>query len=97
MAEVHSAAAELEAEGELPELTIALHEQFKIAYEAYQAYKKNRNDKFGVPEGEPFDTTDFTSQDWEQFKRLRFGFAADNPVWAQYFLSESEKANWGYK
>ena len=97
MAEVHSAAAELEAEGELPELTIELHEQFKIAYEAYQEYKKHRNDKFRVPEGEPFDTTDFTSQDWEQFKRLRFGFAADNPVWAQYFLSESEKANWGYK
>ena len=81
-----AAAAELEAEGELPaELSREELEEFSQAYEDYQRFKQMRDLMFNVPENGYFDLYALSDLERENYNNARANFADLNPAFKKYY------------
>jgi hypothetical protein len=81
-----AAAAELEAEGELPaELSREELEEFSQAYEDYQRFKQMRDLMFNVPENGYFDLYALSDLERENYNNSRANFADLNPAFKKYY------------
>ena len=81
-----AAAAELEAEGELPaELSREELEEFSQAYEEYQRFKQMRDLMFNIPANGYFDLFTLTDTERDSYDNMKYNFGQQHPVFQKWY------------